>query len=48
MVLGPDDGWALAEHEKLAALSILRHGDSFAEVSSSAFERYRVGGRAAG
>jgi thiamine biosynthesis lipoprotein len=48
MVLGPDDGWALAEHEKLAALFILRDGDSFAEVASPAFERYRVGGVATG
>jgi thiamine biosynthesis lipoprotein len=48
MVLGPDDGWALAEREKLAALFILRDGDGFTEVASSAFERYRVGGVATG
>jgi thiamine biosynthesis lipoprotein len=48
MVLGPDDGWALAEREKLAALFILQDGDGFAEVTSSAFERYRVGEGAAG
>jgi thiamine biosynthesis lipoprotein len=48
MVLGPDEGWALAEGEKLAALFILRDGDGFAEVASSAFERYRVGEGTAG
>lgn len=48
MVLGPEEGWALAEREKLAALFILQDGDSFTEVASAAFEPYRVGERAAG
>jgi thiamine biosynthesis lipoprotein len=48
MVLGPDDGWALAEREQLAALFIRQDGNGFTEVASSAFERYRVGEEAAG
>jgi len=43
MVLGPGDGPALAEREGIAALFLIRGGDGFAEIASSAFARHRSG-----
>lgn len=37
MVLGPEDGYVLAEQEKIAALFIIKTDDGFVEKASSAF-----------
>ncbi len=37
MVLGPDDGYIIAEHEKIAALFIIKTDDGFVEKASSVF-----------
>jgi len=41
MVLGPEEGHALAEREELAAFFIVRAGDGFIDKASSAFTRYQ-------
>lgn len=38
MVLGPDEGYALAEAENLAALLIVREGEDFVERATPAFD----------
>lgn len=43
MVLGPDAGYELVLREEIAALFIVKDGQSFAEVSSPAFERFLLG-----
>ena len=37
MILGPDEGLALAERENIAALFLIRDGEQFVEKASSAF-----------
>lgn len=41
-VLGPDDGFALAERDGLAALFLVREGDRFAARATPAFEALRA------
>ena len=41
LVLGPERGLALAEHQGLAALFIIREGEGFSAVATPEFERYR-------
>ncbi len=43
MVLGPNAGYELALREEIAAFFIVKDGNSFAEVSSPAFERFLLG-----
>lgn len=38
MVLGPEDGWELAQREGLAVLFLVREGDGFEERMTPAFE----------
>ncbi len=38
MVLGPDEGWELAEREDLAVLFLVRDGDDFSEKMTPRFE----------
>ncbi len=42
MVLGPEDGYALAEREGIAAFFIVRADDGFIDRASSAFTRYQA------
>ncbi|MBZ5712604.1 FAD:protein FMN transferase [Nannocystis pusilla] len=42
-VLGPDDGFALAEREGLPALFLVRDGDGFAARATAAFAALRAG-----
>jgi len=41
-VLGPDRGAAWAEEHGLAALFLVRAGEQFREIASSAFAQYRL------
>jgi len=43
MVLGPDDGLALARREGLAAFFIVQDGRGFAEIATPAFDVYALG-----
>lgn len=40
MVLGPEQGYQLAEKEKIAALFIIKDAEGFVEKSTSAFQQY--------
>jgi thiamine biosynthesis lipoprotein len=42
MVLGPDDGYALADREGLAALFVLRTADGLVDRQTAAFGRHRI------
>jgi thiamine biosynthesis lipoprotein len=42
MVLGPEDGYALAERESIVALFIIRADDGFIDRPSSAFTHYQA------
>jgi thiamine biosynthesis lipoprotein len=42
LVLGPDDGYALADREGLAALFVLRTADGLVDRQTAAFGRHRI------
>ena len=46
MVLGPEDGYALAEREGIAAFFIIRANNGFIDRASSAFTRYQTAEKA--
>lgn len=43
MVLGPDAGVSLARQQNIAAFFVLKDGAQLVEVSTSAFDRYKLG-----
>lgn len=44
MVMGPEEGFALAEREGIAAFFIVKADDGFVDKASKAFAAYRTGG----
>ncbi len=42
MVLGPDAGYVLAAREGIAALFIMRDGDTFSEKSTSPYDELKL------